>query len=73
MMTHEQNQVAIFGAAQDTGNLGVTALSQSIVMGLWSRGIRNAVVFDHGRGQRTTTIRAMERPSPFAPRAPSAA
>jgi colanic acid/amylovoran biosynthesis protein len=53
MMTHDHKQIAIFGAAQDTGNLGVTALSQSIVMGLWNRGIRNAVVFDHGRGLRT--------------------
>lgn len=52
MMTHDHKQVAIFGAAQDTGNLGVTALSQSIVMGLWHRGLRNAVVFDHGRGLR---------------------
>ena len=52
MMTHEQKQIAIFGAAQDTGNLGVTALSQSIVAGLWNRGLRNAVVFDHGRGVR---------------------
>jgi colanic acid/amylovoran biosynthesis protein len=52
MMTHDSKQVAIFGAAQDTGNLGVTALSQSIVMGLWRRGLRNAVVFDHGRGSR---------------------
>lgn len=56
MMTYEQNQVAIFGAAQDTGNLGVTALSQSIVMGLWNRGLRNAVVFDHGRGLRRRSI-----------------
>jgi colanic acid/amylovoran biosynthesis protein len=56
MMTHDQNQVAIFGAAQDTGNLGVTALSQSIVMGLWNRGLRNTVVFDHGRGQRQRRI-----------------
>ena len=30
MMTHDSKQIAIFGAAQDTGNLGVTALSQSI-------------------------------------------
>lgn len=52
MMTHEHKQVAIFGAAQDTGNLGVTALSQSVVAGLWTRGLRNAVVFDHGRGLR---------------------
>ena len=52
MMTHDHKQVAIFGAAQDTGNLGVTALSQSIVIGLWNRGLRNAVVFDHGRGMR---------------------
>jgi polysaccharide pyruvyl transferase WcaK-like protein len=56
MMTHEQSQIAIFGAAQDTGNLGVTALSQSIVLGLWSRGLRNAVVFDHGRGLRKRSI-----------------
>jgi polysaccharide pyruvyl transferase WcaK-like protein len=55
MMTHEHKQVAIFGAAQDTGNLGVTALSQSIVAGLWHRGLRNAVVFDHGRGSRKET------------------
>ena len=52
MMTHDQKHVAIFGAAQDTGNLGVSALSQSIVIGLWNRGLRNAVVFDHGRGTR---------------------
>ena len=52
MMTHDNKQIAIFGAAQDTGNLGVTALSQSIVMGLWRRGLRNAVVFDHGQGSR---------------------
>lgn len=52
MMTHDHKHVAIFGAAQDTGNLGVTALSQSIVIGLWNRGLRNAVVFDHGRGVR---------------------
>ena len=58
MMTHEQNQVAIFGAAQDTGNLGVTALSQSIVMGLWSRGLHNAVVFDHGRGIRQCRVKS---------------
>jgi polysaccharide pyruvyl transferase WcaK-like protein len=53
MMTHDHKQIAIFGAAQDTGNLGVTALSQSIVIGLWNRGLRDAVVFDHGRGMRT--------------------
>jgi polysaccharide pyruvyl transferase WcaK-like protein len=55
MMTHDQQQIAIFGAAQDTGNLGVSALSQSIVMGLWRRGFRNSVIFDHGRGLRELT------------------
>jgi colanic acid/amylovoran biosynthesis protein len=65
MMTHDKNQTVIFGAAQDTGNLGVTALSQSIVMGLWSRGIRNAVVFDHGRGQRMSSIRTAAEPITF--------
>jgi polysaccharide pyruvyl transferase WcaK-like protein len=58
MMTDEHKQVAIFGAAQDTGNLGVTALSQSMVIGLWQRGIRQSVVFDHGRGQRTQHLAA---------------
>ena len=53
MMTRDPKLIAIFGAALDTGNLGVTALSQSIVIGLWQRGFRNAVVFDHGRGSRT--------------------
>lgn len=58
MMTHDQTPIAVFGAAQDTGNLGVTALSQSIVLGLWGRGLRNTVVFDHGRGLRPHSIEA---------------
>lgn len=58
MMTHDQTHIAVFGAAQDTGNLGVTALSQSMVLGLWSRGLRNTVVFDHGRGLRARSIEA---------------
>jgi polysaccharide pyruvyl transferase WcaK-like protein len=52
MMTIEPKPVALFGAAPDTGNLGVTALSQSVIAGLWTRSIRSAVVFDHGRGSR---------------------
>ncbi len=52
MMTIDPKPIALFGAAPDTGNLGVTALSQSVVAGLWTRGIRNAFVFDHGRGAR---------------------
>lgn len=58
MMKAHNSYVALFGAAQDTGNLGVTALSQSIVLGLWSRKMRDTVVFDHGRGTRTTDLRA---------------
>ncbi len=53
MITIDPKPIAVFGAAPDTGNLGVTALSQSVVAGLWTRGIRNAVVFDHGRGSRS--------------------
>jgi colanic acid/amylovoran biosynthesis protein len=53
MMTPDHKQIAIFGAALDTGNLGVTALSQSILIGLWQRGLRDAVIFDHGRGTRS--------------------
>jgi polysaccharide pyruvyl transferase WcaK-like protein len=52
MMTIDPKPIALFGAAPDTGNLGVTALSQSVIAGLWTRGIRSAVVFDHGRGTR---------------------
>jgi colanic acid/amylovoran biosynthesis protein len=52
-MTNENTSpIAIFGAAPDTRNLGVTALSQSIATGLWSRGFRDLVMFDHGRGSR---------------------
>jgi polysaccharide pyruvyl transferase WcaK-like protein len=55
MTQNTSKSIAIFGAAPDTGNLGVTALSQSIIAGLWSRGLRDLVVFDHGRGTRQQT------------------
>jgi polysaccharide pyruvyl transferase WcaK-like protein len=44
--------IALFGAAPDTGNQGVTALCQSVVAGLWRRGFRDVTVFDNGRGVR---------------------
>jgi colanic acid/amylovoran biosynthesis protein len=49
--------VGLFGAAPDTGNLGVTALCLSAVQGVWTAAPGSCVtVFDHGRG-----VRAWER------------
>lgn len=45
--------VLILGAAPNTGNQGVSALSQSAVAGLQARGIGDISVADHGRGVRT--------------------
>lgn len=46
-------RVSIFGAAPDTGNLGVSALCVSLLEGLWDRNASiDAAVFDHGRKPR---------------------
>lgn len=47
-------KIVVVGAAPDTGNLGVSALSQSLVLGI-SRVCPDAelTVFDHGLGVRT--------------------
>lgn len=43
-------RVCLFGAAPDTGNLGVSALCFSVMAGLAKRGIEQMTVFDHGLG-----------------------
>lgn len=50
-------RIALFGAAPDTPNMGVSALFMSAVTGL-SRHIENAefVVFDNGLGRRDTSL-----------------
>lgn len=51
-------RICIFGAALDTGNLGVSALSLSIITGVLEREPRTHVtLFDHGMGTRTRTVR----------------
>lgn len=44
------DQFAFFGAAPDTGNLGVSALCYSVLAGLRDRGARRVTVFDHSPG-----------------------
>lgn len=44
------DQFAFFGAAPDTGNLGVSALCYSVLAGLRDRGARLVIVFDHSQG-----------------------
>lgn len=47
---HKQDRsprVVLLGAAPDTGNLGVTALCYTTLVGLAKRGINDWVVFDH--------------------------
>ncbi|WND03278.1 polysaccharide pyruvyl transferase family protein [Temperatibacter marinus] len=42
--------IIIAGAAPDTGNAGVTALLESTIFGLSSRGIQNFTILDNGNG-----------------------
>lgn len=44
--------VVLLGAAPDTGNRGVSALSSAAVAGLKMRGVPNITIADHGRGLR---------------------
>ena len=47
--------ITLLGAAPDTGNQGVSALSYSAVAGICSRGITGVQVADYGRGRRQDT------------------
>jgi len=48
-MTHHHPYVVFAGAAPDTGNHGVTALSHATIIGLQARGVTSFTQFDHGR------------------------
>ena len=51
-------RICIFGAALDTGNLGVSALSLSIITGLLEREPNaHITLFDHGLGARRASVR----------------
>lgn len=47
-MKQKHTSIVLAGAAPDTGNHGVTALAQSLILGLTERGIDHVTVFDHG-------------------------
>lgn len=47
-MKHKRTSIVLAGAAPDTGNHGVTALAQSLILGLADRGVDHVTVFDHG-------------------------
>ncbi|MBO6504453.1 MAG: polysaccharide pyruvyl transferase family protein [Kordiimonadaceae bacterium] len=47
-MKHNRTSIVLAGAAPDTGNHGVTALAQSLILGLADRGVDHVTVFDHG-------------------------
>ncbi len=47
-MKQKRTSIVLAGAAPDTGNHGVTALAQSLILGLADRGVDHATVFDHG-------------------------
>ncbi|MEM7227978.1 MAG: polysaccharide pyruvyl transferase family protein [Planctomycetota bacterium] len=49
-------RLAVFGAAPDTGNAGVTALAMALLDGIYDRESNTDVaLFDHGRGERAST------------------
>src|SRR5688500_16598016 len=51
-------RICLFGAAPDTGNLGVSALCYSILSGLHKASPKTIVtVFDHARGARHDEVR----------------
>lgn len=52
MNTQTTSSIALFGAAPDTGNQGVTALCYSVIDGLARRNVGPLTVFDHGFGRR---------------------
>lgn len=47
-MKQNRTSIVLAGAAPDTGNHGVTALAQSLILGLAERGVDHVTVFDHG-------------------------
>ncbi len=49
-MKQNHTSIVLAGAAPDTGNHGVTALAQSLILGLADRGVDQVTVFDHGHG-----------------------
>lgn len=55
-------EISLFGAAPDTGNLGVSALCYATLLGLADRlpGVQ-LNVFDHGRGRRECEIEDAQR------------
>lgn len=57
MTAENAPQFCLFGAAPDTGNLGVSALCHSVVAGVTRAVPRaRATVFDHGRGVRSSHV-----------------
>lgn len=51
--THQQlKRVSLFGAAPDSGNQGVTALSEATLVALANRGVQEVAQFGFSRGQR---------------------
>lgn len=59
MLTAPHLHVCLFGASQDTGNLGVSALMTSLVSGLAKRcPAMQFTVFDNGLGQRAGQLRS---------------
>jgi polysaccharide pyruvyl transferase WcaK-like protein len=60
-------KLALLGAAPDTGNLGVSALSLSVISGIARRAPdAQLTVFDHGRGIRSDSITVEGKPFGFA-------
>lgn len=49
-MKQNRTSIVLAGAAPDTGNHGVTALAQSLILGLAGRGVNHVTVFDQGHG-----------------------
>ena len=49
-MKQKRTSIVLAGAAPDTGNHGVTALAQSLILGLAERGVDQVTIFDHGHG-----------------------
>ncbi len=59
-------KLCIVGAADDTGNLGVTALMRSIVGGVMVREPSATVtLFDNGRGERSGSVPTPQGPASF--------
>lgn len=57
-MTVQQRSLVLAGAPLDTGNLGVSALGTSVLVGLAAQRDQRIVLFDHGFGSGTGRLRA---------------